>query len=75
VQQLVTLLRYIFPDLPIYARAYDEQHAEELRRAGATTVVPETVATATDLAGSILGDDDAPLPPPPGRSGWGDPAV
>jgi CPA2 family monovalent cation:H+ antiporter-2 len=73
VQQLVTLLRYIFPELPIYARAYDEMHAEELRRAGASTVVPETVATATDLAGSILGDE--PASPPPGRSGWGDPAI
>jgi CPA2 family monovalent cation:H+ antiporter-2 len=73
VQQLVTLLRYIFPDLPIYARAYDELHAEELRRAGASTVVPETVATASDLAGSILGDDQTT--PPPGRSGWGDPAI
>ena len=72
VQQMVTLLRYIFPKLPIYARAYDEFHAEELRGAGAITVTPETVATASDLAGSILGDDTAR---PPGRSGWGDPAV
>ena len=52
--QLVALLRYIFPELPIYARAYDESHAGDLRHAGALAVVTELVATGTNLAGSIL---------------------
>lgn len=52
--QLVALLRYIFPELKIYARAYDDTHANDLRQAGALAVVPELVATGTNLAGSIL---------------------
>jgi len=56
--RLVALLRYVFPDLRIYARAYDREHAEELRRAGAFTVVPELEATGVTLAGSILDQID-----------------
>lgn len=66
--QLVALLRYIFPELNIYARAYDDMHANELRQAGALAVVPELVATGTNLAGSILdhlGLKQAPAAPPP----------
>ena len=51
--RLVSLIRYIFPDLKIYARARDSEHAAELSRAGAHTVVPELVATGIKLAGSI----------------------
>ena len=54
--QLVALLNYIFPELPVYARARDEAHARELHRAGARSVVPELVATGTKLAGSIVED-------------------
>jgi CPA2 family monovalent cation:H+ antiporter-2 len=52
--QTVATLRYIFPELVIYARAYDDAHAAELRKAGAHIVVPELVATGLELAGSIL---------------------
>jgi len=52
--QLVALMNYIFPDLPVYARARDETHARELEQAGAHTVVPELVATGVKLAGSIV---------------------
>jgi CPA2 family monovalent cation:H+ antiporter-2 len=52
----VAMVRYIFPDLKIYARAHDDAHARELARAGADTVVPELVATGHRLAGSIIED-------------------
>jgi len=52
----VAIVRYIFPDLKIYARAHDDAHARELARAGADTVVPEMVATGHRLAGSIIED-------------------
>jgi CPA2 family monovalent cation:H+ antiporter-2 len=51
---LVAFLTYLFPELDIYARAYDSAHAAELEKAGAQTVVPELVATGVKLAGSIL---------------------
>ncbi|MEE8270226.1 MAG: cation:proton antiporter [Alphaproteobacteria bacterium] len=56
--QVVSLLRYIFPELKIFVRAYDDAHAEELRNAGANEVVPELVATGDRLAGSILEQAD-----------------
>jgi CPA2 family monovalent cation:H+ antiporter-2 len=49
----VAMVRYIFPDLKIYARAHDDAHARELARAGANTVVPELVATGHKLAASL----------------------
>jgi K+:H+ antiporter len=52
--QTVALVRYIFPELKIYARAHDDDHARDLARAGANTVVPEMVATGHRLAGSIF---------------------
>jgi CPA2 family monovalent cation:H+ antiporter-2 len=52
--RLVSMIRYIFPDLRVYARARDDKHATELARAGAHTVVPELVATGVKLAGSIV---------------------
>lgn len=63
--QLVALLRYIFPELPIYARAYDDAHASDLQHAGALAVVPELVATGTNLASSILSHMGLPSTPPP----------
>jgi CPA2 family monovalent cation:H+ antiporter-2 len=52
--QTVALLHYLFPELRVYARARDDLHARELKRAGAHIVVPELVATGIKLAGSIL---------------------
>ena len=52
--QLVALMNYIFPNLPVYARARDDAHARELEKAGAHTVVPELVATGVKLASSIV---------------------
>ena len=56
--QVVALLRYIFPELQIFARAHDEDHGEELRHAGANDVVPEISETAMKLAGSVLQKSD-----------------
>jgi CPA2 family monovalent cation:H+ antiporter-2 len=39
--QMVALVHYILPQLPILARAYDEDHAEALMKAGAHEAVPE----------------------------------
>lgn len=51
--QLVGLLHYLFPELPIHARAQDDEHAEALRAAGAHIVVPELIATGDRLATGI----------------------
>ncbi len=50
----VAMVRYIFPELKIYARAHDDNHARELARAGADTVVPELVATGHRIADHIM---------------------
>ena len=55
----VGLLHYIFPELPVYARARNDVHAAELRRAGAEVVVPELVATGVKLATAILEPGEA----------------
>lgn len=52
----VSMVRYIFPELKVYARAHDDAHARDLARAGADIVVPEMVATGRQLAGSIFKD-------------------
>jgi len=52
--QTVAMVRYIFPELKIYARAHDDDHARDLTRAGANTVVPEMMAAGHRLAGSIF---------------------
>ncbi len=52
--QIVALLRYLFPELKIFARAHDETHGEELRKAGADGVVLEISDIAVKLTGSVL---------------------
>jgi len=53
---IVALLAYIFPEMKVYARAKNDEHAAELQRAGAITAVPEMVQTGVSLADSILQD-------------------
>jgi len=43
------------PGLPVIARAHDLAVARELRQAGATDVVPETIEASLQLAGRALG--------------------
>lgn len=51
---LVATARQGFPDLPILARVRDDSHAEELRTAGATAVVPEVREAALLLGEAAL---------------------
>jgi CPA2 family monovalent cation:H+ antiporter-2 len=46
----VLAARSEYPKLPIYVRSRDEIHALELRRAGATAVVPETLEAGLQLS-------------------------
>lgn len=52
--RLVSLLRYIFPELKIFARAHDDSHAQELLKAGADGVTPEIFDSAIRLAGAAM---------------------
>jgi CPA2 family monovalent cation:H+ antiporter-2 len=66
--QLVMLLRYIFPTLKIYSRAYDTADAEELEQAGVTGVVREVVATGRQLANAVVPAVAAAEPPQGGAA-------
>lgn len=52
--QAVRSARAACPDLPIYARSRDERHARQLRQAGATAVVPETLEAGLQLSSCAL---------------------
>ncbi|MBI4194322.1 MAG: cation:proton antiporter [Betaproteobacteria bacterium] len=47
-------VRALRPDLPVMVRTRDESHVEELRRAGATEVVPETLEAGMMIASHAL---------------------
>ncbi|MDQ3059762.1 MAG: cation:proton antiporter [Pseudomonadota bacterium] len=50
----VAAARSEYPQLPIFVRSRDEQHAHELRNAGATAVVPETLEVGLQLSSFAL---------------------
>jgi hypothetical protein len=50
----VTVLRNRFPDMPIFARARDAAHCNELARLGATGIVPEIVEVSLLLGAQVL---------------------
>ena len=50
----VSVLRNRFPDMPIYARAADIAHCEQLARLGATGIVPEIVEVSLQLGSQVL---------------------
>jgi CPA2 family monovalent cation:H+ antiporter-2 len=54
-------VRALRPDLPVMARTRDESHVEELRAAGATEVVPETLEAGLMIASQALLLLDVPL--------------
>lgn len=60
--QLTATLHYVMPQLPILARAYDESHATDLNKAGATYVIPEPTSIGATFAEILLG-------PPENRGG------
>ena len=49
------------PDLPVMVRTRDERHVDELRAAGATEVVPETLEASLMIAAHALVLLDVPL--------------
>jgi CPA2 family monovalent cation:H+ antiporter-2 len=54
-ERLAARMREASPNIPLYARARDSDHAERLLRAGATAAIPETVEGSLQLAGRVLG--------------------
>jgi CPA2 family monovalent cation:H+ antiporter-2 len=52
--QLVALVHYVLPETLILSRAFDEEHAKELREAGATLTVPEPSSIGDTMADSLL---------------------
>ncbi|MBL8701748.1 MAG: cation:proton antiporter [Alphaproteobacteria bacterium] len=50
IERIVASVRRRWPSLPIVARARDQAHARRLLALGATTVVPETLEAALELA-------------------------
>lgn len=52
--QMMNVVKYILPELAVYARARDADHARTLERAGAHTTVPELIPTAKQLADLAL---------------------
>ncbi len=53
--QAVRGIRREYPDVKLYVRSRDEQHARALKRAGATIVVPETLEASLQLSAFVLG--------------------
>ncbi|WP_374668179.1 cation:proton antiporter [Ramlibacter sp.] len=53
-RHVVTMARRHYPELRIYARSHDEQHARELLAAGATQVIPEVLEAGLQLLGLSL---------------------
>ncbi len=54
VMKILTSCKKRYPNLPILTRAKDDSNLEELQRAGATEVVPETVETSLMLGAQML---------------------
>ncbi|MDB5934087.1 MAG: potassium transporter [Massilia sp.] len=52
--QAVRGIRREFPDVPLFARARDENQARLLKLAGATVVVPETLEASLQLSAFVL---------------------
>ncbi len=50
----VEAIRERWPGLPIFVRAWDMTHSDELFKLGATGVVPETLESSLQLAGQVL---------------------
>jgi monovalent cation:proton antiporter-2 (CPA2) family protein len=54
IGKAVVTVREAFPDLAIYARAWDVDAAQRLRAMGVTYAIPETMASGLQLAGDLL---------------------
>ena len=52
--QAVRGIRREFPHVPLFVRSRDEKHARDLKLAGATVVVPETLEASLQLSAFVL---------------------
>ena len=52
--QLVALVHYVLPETLILSRAFDEEHATELRAAGANLTIPEPSSIGDTMAEALL---------------------
>jgi CPA2 family monovalent cation:H+ antiporter-2 len=50
----VKAIRREYPDLPLFARSRDEKHAQALKQAGASYVIPETLEAGLQLSAFVL---------------------
>lgn len=55
IYSLTKQIRSAAPNVPLYVRARDPADAEQLRDAGATVAIPETVEASLQLATRVLG--------------------
>jgi monovalent cation:H+ antiporter-2, CPA2 family len=53
-RKILQHVRHLQPDLPVMVRTRDESHVEELRAAGATEIVPETLEASLMIASQAL---------------------
>lgn len=51
---VVSLLKRTFPGVELFVRVRDEDHAEKIRKMGATPVIPETLEPSLHLATAVL---------------------
>ena len=62
--QLVNIMRQHYPDIAIHARGCDQQHCEQLLKAGATIAISETLEASLQIGEAVLStmgvdDEDA----------------
>ena len=55
-ESIVKALRKMRPDVPIVARARDKGHAQQLKDAGATHVIPDAIESGLQMAGRSLAE-------------------
>ncbi len=53
-RDMVRAIRRQYPHVPLFARARDERHAVELKEAGASLAVPETLESGLQLCAFVL---------------------
>ena len=58
--KILAIIKREWPTIPIIVRAKDTSHSQELLKAGATTVIPETLEASLQLASSVLQSCDYP---------------
>ncbi|KAA3627503.1 MAG: transporter [Proteobacteria bacterium] len=54
--RLVSVMRQEYPDVTIYARGRDSQHCDQLRQAGASVAISETLESSIQIGGTVLVD-------------------